>query len=232
MIGVDHFFLYMADHDWNNQSGVVWPILDFVTYVPFNVNLPGESRPRSLFEFQTDAMNDAIYRARAAGIAWSVHCDLDEYIMILDETATKSAPERKLLPTFLESRRLLTPHHGSIEGETVTYGNPLENVDGGFISDPPFLMDYVWRSTHGFGNQRQKSIVHTPYIVYHSIHYLMAGGQRLKMDPWTELRFNHYKNPIKGVFLNGIENATVFDSSFRDLYRDEVAMRLERLLDG
>jgi hypothetical protein len=174
------------------------------------------------FEYQIAAQQNAIFRSRAEGIQWTVLCDLDEYVFVLKSTTnTTITSSERPLSSFLKAQEVTI---GGVEGQTVSYGNNGTRPPN---SPPNWTMDYVWRSKHGFGNRRQKTIANNRYIDYHEIHFLSLGGPRQKVNPWTELRFNHYKNPWNGAF--GTKEA-VKDIRFRDLYKERLVKEMETLM--
>jgi Glycosyltransferase family 92 len=236
LIGIDHFFVYVLDADFE----MTWPDLEYITYIPWNLNPQVERSMVDLFLFQTAAQTNAILRGRALGLQWVALNDMDEYIVTRGNytaTTTSAAvaaatlPLKTLLAKYYEQSNV-----AAIQGETISFGKQ----NGSNKTRLPWLLDYTWRNDRTFGKmKRTKCIVrptHTEYYVIHWVSWPEPDGNKQglvihKADPEQELWIHHYKKPQNGPFAMDLKEATtVADSFLHDMYTSVVSDRVNYML--
>jgi len=210
MIGVNHFYIYVMDPDLGETW---WPDLHYVTYVPWDLN-NHKVADKDKFIYQTAAQVDAIHRGRALGVDWIAFNDMDEFLV---------PRENYSLASYLLSQPATI---SAVQGETVTFGNQV-----GMTEPQKLQLHYTLRSVFTFGRQRCKCLVRPTQVDYYNIHWVtLATGEVHEADPFTELWVHHYKSARHGVFLFGLKNETVEDTSLRDKYAAIVESRADDIM--
>jgi Glycosyltransferase family 92 len=254
LIGIDHFYIYILDADFNDDATTVpassyspWPELDHITYIPWNLNPQVQRSNVDLFLFQTAAQTNAILRARALGLQWVAMNDMDEYIVTRGNytasstTVVPTATAATTSPRQLPLQTLLAKYYeqnnvAAIQGETISFGK--EN--GSNKTQLPWLLDYTWRNDRTFGKMRRtKCLVrptHTEYYVIHWVSWPEPDHHKdlliHKADPEHELWIHHYKKPQNGPFALDRKEAKILvpDTSLRDMYASVVRERVNDIL--
>jgi hypothetical protein len=223
LLGVDHFFLYVMDAELlplpqQQQQQQGWPDLDYITYIPWNLN-PDMRKRIDIFLFQTAAQVDSILRGRALGLDWITMNDMDEYIV---PRGNNNRTFRDYLADHLNDDQV-----PAIQGETVSFGNPP-----GTNESQPMVLDYVWRSIVAFGNDyRTKCIVRPMHVDYYRIHFISGSTHPVYYAPLDELWIHHYKKPQSGVFLWELPTQNItMDTTLRDRYSAIVETKVEDIL--
>jgi Glycosyltransferase family 92 len=200
-----------------------WPDLDYVTYIPWNLN-PDMNKRFDIFLFQMAAQVNSILRGRALGLDWIAMNDVDEYIVLRGGGNNTNRTFRDYLTDHLIDE---VP---TIQGETVSFGNRP-----GTSGEPQkhMVLDYdVWRSIVTFGRRkRTKCIVRPMYVDYYQIHWISGSTHPVHHAPPDELWIYHYKNPQSGVFLDRLSTKNItMDTTLSDRYTTIVEANVEEIL--
>jgi Glycosyltransferase family 92 len=202
------------------------PDLDYVTYVPWNLNPDMKTTKNSMdiFLFQMAAQVDAIRRGRALGFDWIAMNDVDEYIVLRDTNRT--------FQDYLADH-LIDDKVPAIQGETITFGNPSGSNSGNKEPAKEMVLDYVWRYMVTFGQHfRTKCIVRPSHVDYYQIHWISGSTTHPRhYAPPDELWMHHYKQPQIGVFQTGMPTKNItMDTTLRDRYSAIVKVNVDDIL--
>lgn len=161
-------------------------------------------------------LHDCVENALRNNVTWLILNDVDEMVYVVD-------------PVHETLSSLLAPYTSDenvalISMQNLFYGVKDEHTADSFNQTKPMLAmrDFVYHSeVTSQRDHRSKTIVKPGQVEYPDVHSVAdtTAGDTLYMDPWTQLRHNHYKG------LGGCIR-TVEDTTFRDEYVDRLEIRL------
>lgn len=244
LLGVDHFYLYLIG-DFTDEEALALPALAFVTYVPFLVIDPSDVVDTGIgsrvFGYQVVQIHDLLYRARAAGFEWLFFNDVDEYLQVMGgpaqgigagnaSTGTSSVDTE---PAQAQLSSYFSQDTAYFEVYTWFFGNAQSEDQPGFVRDPAaaYDIDFVYRDPEPVRGRRQKCIIRPDRIHLYDVHTVISGDKGSLLDPYKQLRFNHYKDPTSGVFDLRGAGSGILDTSLRDSFRDAVSEHVLRSTD-
>jgi hypothetical protein len=177
--------------------------------------------------WQQDVQQQCLYRAKRHGLDWLMTNDVDEYLWVHQlETATSRATNPKLpqalyqrngipkLKQFLKQYEKVSSI-GALAVDGWAFGGVKQKINATL----PF--DYCERTVKPGVGGRTKLIYRVPRAKRIGVHWLLEGGKTVVL-PITDIRWNHYRSPTKGIFGHSSKQDVVCDSSLPNRYREAV----------
>lgn len=246
LIGVDHFWFY-SNEPFNISD---LPTRSYVTYVPYRfvyaehanktrvTNTNGKVTHWNLpFDgdnfWQQDVEQQCLYRSKRYGFNWLMTNDVDEYLWLnkietgqSDGKTVQQQKKKNYLANPLSTsskpklKQFLEKYEQRSEiGALAVDGWAFGAVTNAANASLPF--DYCERTLKPGVGGREKLIYHVPTATRIGVHWLLEGGKTLKL-PITDIRWNHYRSPSKGIFGRVSKETVVCDSSLPNTYRNAV----------
>ncbi len=236
LLGVEHFWFYANEH----FNITYLPVAPDVTYVPYqfvfsehanktrvtytdgrigqwNVPFQGDNF------WQQDVQQHCLYRSKQHGLDWLMTNDADEYLWLNKTESQKLVKEEDMAETkgsilqhFLHQFENITTLGAlAVEGWAFgQIGSRIENFNG--TTQLPF--DYSYRTEEPGVGGRRKLIYRVPTAKRIGVHWLLEGGKTVDL-PISDIRWNHYRSPGRGIFGRNMNQSIVRDSSLQDAYR-------------
>lgn len=252
LIGVDHFWMY-TNEPFNISD---LPYLPYVTYVPYrfvyadharNTRVTNEdgnvthwSVPYNGDHFwQQDVQQQCLYRSKRYGLNWLMTNDIDEYLwlnkMEKDHSNARRHQEKReegtqahIVSRIPKLKRFLQEYEendeiGALAVDGWAFGR-MGEVRNTNLSLP---FDYCHRTVRPGVGGRTKLIYRVPTATRIGVHWLLEGGTTLHL-PISDIRWNHYRSPTKGIFKMSSGEDLVCDTSLPTAYRNAVLDCLRR----
>mmetsp|Transcript_10501 Transcript_10501/g.29011 ORF Transcript_10501/g.29011 Transcript_10501/m.29011 type:complete len:274 (-) Transcript_10501:168-989(-) len=226
LLGVEHFYIYVNEHIPNLLDPKSSTIKDFlantplsqhVTFIPFQDDL-------GRFQMQTVQLADCLHRGRGQS-EWVMMNDVDEYFQVMTNASSTTTMNSlsHFLKTILEDGSV--PNKlGAIQAKNLYFYrkysiNVIKEISNKTVSleqrkcpklwkrekKQPLVTSsnnttvelYPYSSNEATDRGREKSVHRPWYAIFPSPHRL-ESGERLLMDPATQLRSSHFKYALNG----------------------------------
>jgi hypothetical protein len=197
--GYDRFFIYFHDEYNHTTMSHEIPIEQpDIKYIPADIFGP-KIYTNHNFLGQEMAEVDCLHRCRAMGSDFAAMHDVDEFVQVLRANTTL----KEFLHPYIDNNA------AGLVVYSVTWHPYSTSV----------LLDNTIRDSKARKRNRWKMFDKPNKVWYHSVHSISKGfGMPVRTDPYTEIRFNHFRDtgdvPLLGRPVN--------DTSLYDAYRGSV----------
>lgn len=255
MIGIDHFYLLVAEPFENIQNTMPQYEKD-ITYVPYNYTWTNHKhngnrnmitnvwgwRAQGEIWFQNSANNQCLNLAKHHGLDWVITPDADEWVAVQDP----SIPHFTTPPPLKQYFEKYHPKPTATTQVKVSGGGwgrhpQLETKTSKF----ELTIDFTYRRDRKLGNEnnletgagacgRLKCFYNVDAVEHVRIHAgVQEGVSKGEVANTDHIELNHFRNPWLGVPRNtrGDVKADQLVSypELRDMYRDKLDADLRRL---
>ena len=236
LLGFDQFWIYVND-DWNlTQTGELLSqyfhhpeVQEYVAWIPYDwVHIKN-------FYYQQAIQNDCLHLGQRQNVAWMALNDVDKFFQMRSDNLTS-------FRDFVTANYDDKPEVASLQVANWFFGGASPTSDetagtpsskNGILQPPrrPLILEYVHSAPEPTRKgKRAKHIVRPDQVVHFSVHRVtQAKGRVEALDPDTQLRMAHFKQPHKGVTETASQSA-VLDTTLKEQFGCPLQKRLSYLL--
>ena len=202
IIGFESIIIYIDDSDFEKYDSILSKI-ENVYLIPFDTEI------QDGWFYQQIQQNDCIHRFRNV-FKWIALTDMDEYFYIMNESTTLMDILAKYEKTSIGGLRINSWYFSSYEKRS---SNSSELI----------IDEYIWRlpQPHLYGHE--KVIVNPLHVEYFSVHTITVGNKMHLLDPYNDIRMQHYKHNFAGYPSEG----AVQDTRIRDKYARKIKEQIK-----